>query len=64
VDADFQGRLTRANKVIFPRLLKSIDELLGLTGMRRDLTVARECLQHLSGFGPGSGAKVADTATC
>jgi heterodisulfide reductase subunit C len=64
VDADFQGRLTRANKIIFPRLLKSIDELLGLTGMRRDLTVARDCIQHLIGSGPGCGTKVADTAIC
>jgi heterodisulfide reductase subunit C len=42
VDADFRGRLARADQIIFARLLVHIDELLGLTDVRRDLTVAAE----------------------
>jgi hypothetical protein len=64
VDADFRGRLTRANKIIFPRLLESIDDLLGLTGIRRDPSVAADCIKHLGSHQRGPCAGVAETATC
>jgi heterodisulfide reductase subunit C len=64
VDADFAWRLTRANKIIFPRLLESIDELLALTGIRADLTVATDCIRHLGGPQHGRCARMAETATC
>jgi len=64
VDADFHWRLMRANKIIFPRLLENIDELLGLTGIRRDLTVTHDCINHLDSHQHGRCAGAAGTATC
>ena len=47
VGQDFNWRLKRANKIIFPRLLDGIDELLGLTAIRRDITLDGNGIKHL-----------------
>lgn len=64
VDADFHWRLARANKLIFSRLLDSIDELLGLTNKLRDLTVAGDCIGQLTSSRHGSCATLAEAAPC
>jgi heterodisulfide reductase subunit C len=64
VDADFRWRLARANQLIFPRLLESIDGLLGLTGIRNDPIVARDCIEHLCSPQLSSCARVAEAAIC
>jgi heterodisulfide reductase subunit C len=64
VDADFHWRLARANKIIFPRLLESIDELLGLTGRRRDPASVLDCIRQLGSPQHASCAMAAETVTC
>jgi heterodisulfide reductase subunit C len=64
VDEGFQERLTRANQIIFSRLLQNIDELLVLTGIPKDPTVCTSCTKHLDSPQCGSLAWLAETATC